>query len=64
MSLVNAMVSAASEDERWVASIGVTNLTDEDYLTSGTSSFIAAAGYVEHVWAREREYNLKLIYSW
>lgn len=64
VDIVNAAISADSADEHWNITLGITNLTDEEYLVAGTSSYGTATGYVEHVWAREREYSIKVKYSW
>lgn len=59
----NAAVKFNSPDQHWTIVVGGTNLTDEDYLAAGTSAYTSAAGYLEHVHARGRQWSLKLKYE-
>ena len=64
VDIFNAKLSLDSADGTWSLAAAVTNLTDEEYLVGGTSAFGSGLAYVEHVYAREREYSLQVRYYW
>ena len=64
VSVLNGSIAVDHADGQWRIVAAVTNLTDEDYLVAGTSAFTTGTGYVEHVFAREREWSLSVNYSW
>jgi iron complex outermembrane receptor protein len=54
ITLLNASLTLASEDDKWRFVLGGTNLTDELYPVAGTSSMTTASGYAEIIYARPR----------
>ncbi len=56
--VVNVNIAYVSPSENWSASLGATNLTDEEYLVSANQN--GRIGYAEGVFARERQWYLKL----
>lgn len=59
--IVNMSLSWESVDEHWLATLGVTNLTDEIFIVSGTTN--TGTGITTAVPSRPREWFLKLKYS-
>jgi iron complex outermembrane recepter protein len=60
ITLLNASVTLASEDDKWRVVLAGTNLTDEDYPVAGTSSLTTASGYSEIIYARPRSVTLSV----
>lgn len=56
--VLNANIGYASASGDWSANLGVTNLTDEEYLLSANQN--GRIGYAEGVFARERQWYLKV----
>lgn len=56
--VTNASVGYVSASAQWSASLGVTNITDEEYLLSANQN--DRIGYAEGVFARERQWYLKV----
>ncbi len=56
--VLNANVGFTSASGDWSANLGVTNLTDEEYLLSANQN--GRIGYAEGVFARERQWYLKV----
>ena len=54
ITLLNAAVTLASDDDKWRFVLGANNLTDELYPVAGTSSLTTASGYSEIIYARPR----------
>jgi iron complex outermembrane receptor protein len=54
ITLLNASLTLASEDDKWRFVLGGNNLTDELYPVAGTSSLTTASGYSEIIYARPR----------
>ena len=54
ITLLNAAITLASEDDKWRFVLGGHNLTDELYPVAGTSSLTTASGYAEIIYARPR----------
>ncbi|MDX9874427.1 MAG: TonB-dependent receptor [Spongiibacteraceae bacterium] len=63
VTLYNASVKLADIGAGWSVTAGVNNLTDEDYYVAGNSSFSTSAGYAEVIYARPRNYFLRLDYN-
>ena len=57
-TVVNTNITYTDATDTWIVSLGVTNVTDEDYLISANSN--RRLGYAEGVFAREREWFLKV----
>jgi iron complex outermembrane recepter protein len=57
LHLFNAAMRYISPNETYEVALGVTNLTDKRYITSGFAD-IGFTGYVEGVWARPRTATL------
>ena len=54
-SLLGAAINYESANQRWLITLGGTNLTDEQYMSSGSWS-LATGGYNEAVFDRGRQY--------
>jgi iron complex outermembrane receptor protein len=54
VTLLNASVTLASDDDKWRFVLGANNLTDELYPVAGTSSLTTASGYSEIIYTRPR----------
>ncbi len=54
VTLLNASLTLASDDDKWRFVLGGNNLTDELYPVAGTSSLTTASGYAEIIYARPR----------
>jgi len=52
VTLINASVTLASDDDKWRIVLSGNNLTDELYPVAGTSSLTTASGYAEIIYAR------------
>jgi iron complex outermembrane receptor protein len=52
ITLLNAALTLASDDDKWRFVLGANNLTDELYPVAGTSSLTTASGYAEIIYAR------------
>nr|WP_166178595.1 TonB-dependent receptor [Altererythrobacter segetis] len=63
VTLVSASASISDQDEHWTLSAGVTNLTNEKYLTAGYES-LGAAGFAEGTYSRGSEWFLRLRYRY
>lgn len=61
VSLLNASLSLATRDDRWLITLSGRNLTDEAYLVSGLAQY--SIGEIEGQYARPREWNLSLMFS-
>jgi iron complex outermembrane receptor protein len=60
ITLVNASLALASEDDKWRIVLAGNNLTDELYPVAGTSSLTTASGYSEIIYARPRTLSLSV----
>ena len=60
ITLLNASVALASDDDKWRFVLGANNLTDELYPVAGTSSLTTASGYSEIIYARPRSVTLNV----
>ncbi|HEU5133818.1 MAG TPA: TonB-dependent receptor [Steroidobacteraceae bacterium] len=60
VTLLNASVTLASDDDKWRFVLGGNNLTDETYPVAGTSSLTTASGYAEIIYARPRSVTLNV----
>ena len=56
--LLNAYLSYEDAAMNWIVTFGVKNLTDERYFSSAYNN--PSIGYSEALWAREREWSLKI----
>jgi len=54
ITLLNASIALASDDDKWRVVLSGNNLTDELYPVAGTSSLTTASGYAEVIYARPR----------
>ena len=61
--LLNAAITLTSPDARWEFRLAGRNLTDEEYVVSGTSALGSGTGYVEQVWSRPPEWTLSAKYN-
>jgi iron complex outermembrane receptor protein len=60
VTLINASVTLASDDDKWRIVLGGNNLTDELYPVAGTSSLTTASGYAEIIYARPPTVSLSV----
>ena len=60
VTLINASVTLASDDDKWRIVLGGNNLTDETYPVAGTSSMTTASGYAEIIYARPPTVSLNV----
>jgi iron complex outermembrane recepter protein len=60
ITLLNASLTLASDDDKWRFVLGGNNLTDELYPVAGTSSLTTASGYAEIIYARPRSVTLSV----
>jgi len=60
VTLLNASVMLASDDDKWSVVLAANNLTDEVYPVAGTSSMTTASGYAEIIYARPRSLMLNV----
>ncbi len=60
--LLNANLSLAEGNGKWVLSAFVTNLMDEHYILAGTD-FLPSLGFAEVQYARPREWGLSVQYN-
>ena len=63
VTLVNASLTLASDDDKWRFALSGINLTDELYPVAGTSSLTTASGYSEIIYARPRSWSLSATWS-
>jgi iron complex outermembrane receptor protein len=63
ITLVNASLTLASEDDKWRIVLGGNNLTDELYPVAGTSSLTTASGYAEIIYARPPSVTLSATFN-
>jgi iron complex outermembrane receptor protein len=63
VTLVSASASISDKDDHWTLSGGVTNLTNQKYLTAGYES-LGAAGFAEGTYSRGSEWFLRLRYRY
>jgi len=61
--LLNAALTLRTNDGRWEGILAVRNITDEDYLITGNSSFGTAASYADNLYGRPREWSLSVKYN-
>ncbi|HEY6123758.1 MAG TPA: TonB-dependent receptor, partial [Steroidobacteraceae bacterium] len=54
VTLLNASLTLASDDDKWRFVLGGNNVTDELYPVAGTSSLTTASGYSEIIYSRPR----------
>ena len=52
VTLINASMTLASDDDKWRIVLSGNNITDELYPVAGTSSLTTASGYAEIIYAR------------
>ena len=62
-TLLNAAISLQTNDERWEAILAFRNITDEEYLVTGASSWDTAGSYLEQTWGRPAEWSLSVQYN-
>jgi iron complex outermembrane receptor protein len=61
---VNASVVINGGDEsKWNLTLGVNNLTDEDYPIAGNSSLTTGSGYAEIAYSKPMEWFASLKYE-
>ncbi|MEO8020171.1 MAG: TonB-dependent receptor [Pseudomonadota bacterium] len=60
ITLVNASLALASEDDKWRVVLSGNNLSDKLYPVAGTSSLTTASGYSEIIYARPRTLSLSV----
>jgi iron complex outermembrane receptor protein len=60
VTLINASVTLASDDDKWRFVLGGNNLNDELYPVAGTSSLTTASGYSEIIYARPPTVSLSV----
>jgi iron complex outermembrane receptor protein len=63
VTLLNASIALASDDDKWRFVLGANNVTDEVYPVAGTSSLTTASGYAEIIYARPRSLSLIATYN-
>jgi iron complex outermembrane recepter protein len=63
VTLLNASVTLASGDDKWLFMLSGVNLTDELYPVAGTSSVTTASGYAESIYSRPRSWSLSATWS-
>jgi iron complex outermembrane receptor protein len=63
VTLLNASLTLASDDDKWRFMLSGFNLTDELYPVAGTSSLTTASGYAEIIYARPRNFTLSATWS-
>ncbi|MCB1695056.1 MAG: TonB-dependent receptor [Pseudomonadales bacterium] len=61
--LLNASIVMETNDGRWESMLGFQNITDEEYLITGTSAWLTSAAYVEQVYARGASWSLYVQYN-
>ncbi len=59
--LINASITWTSPDQRWATILTARNITDEAYLVAGIAQY--SVGQTEGQFARPREWNLSLRYT-
>ena len=60
VTLINASLTLASDDDKWRIVLGGNNLSDELYPVAGTSSLTTASGYAEIIYARPPTVSLSV----
>lgn len=60
--VVNAALALDAADDRWSLVLAAANLTDKEYLVAATDATFTGLGYLEHVYARPREFSLQIKY--
>ncbi|HET7810912.1 MAG TPA: TonB-dependent receptor [Steroidobacteraceae bacterium] len=63
VTLLNASLTLASDDDKWRFMLSGVNLTDELYPVAGTSSLTTASGYAEIIYARPLSWSLTATWS-
>ena len=61
--MLNASMSLETTDGRWEGLLSFRNITDEEYIITGNSSFQTSAAYVEQVYGRPFEWSLSVKYN-
>ncbi len=62
-TVTNLSFQIADHDDVWNITMGVDNLTDEQYPIAGNSSYGTSSGYAEVIYSRPRSYYLNLRYN-
>ena len=60
VTLINASLTLASDDDKWRIVLGGNNLSDKLYPVAGTSSLTTASGYAEIIYARPPTVSLSV----
>ena len=61
--MLNASFALETNDGRWESLLSFRNITDEEYIITGNSSFQTSAAYVEQVYGRPFEWSLSVKYN-
>ena len=62
-SLLNAAITLQTTDGRWEGILAFRNITDEEYLVTGNSSFGTSASYNDNLYGRPAEWSLSVQYN-
>lgn len=62
-TLLNAAITLQTNDGRWESILAFRNITDEEYLITGNSSFGTAASYADNLYGRPAEWSLSVQYN-
>jgi iron complex outermembrane receptor protein len=62
-TLLNAAITLQTNDGRWEGILAFRNITDEEYLITGNSSYATAASYADNLYGRPREWSLSVQYN-
>ncbi len=62
-SLLNAGISLQTNDGRWEGILAFRNITDEEYVITGNSSWGTSASYVDNYYGRPAEWSLSVQYN-
>ncbi len=63
VTVVNASLKLAESADVWSVVLGIENLTDEQYIIAGNSSYSTSAGYAEVIYSRPRNAYLSASYN-
>jgi len=61
--MINASITAESNDGKWQIMLAGRNLGDETILISGSSGYTTGSGYTNASFARESEWRFSAKYS-
>jgi iron complex outermembrane receptor protein len=62
-TLLNASIVLQTNDGRWESILAFRNITDEEYVITGNSSFGTAASYADNLYGRPAEWSLSVQYN-